>query len=363
MTRGLRAFAETLGSRQGVASAATMSVMRRTAADRAYELVNGFRASQLVRLASELRIPNLLAEGPLSVEQLAGSTGVHAGRLGRVLRGLAALGVLAETEDGRFKNTDVGDLFREGVAGSQRPLAMMLLPESYRAWDHLMETVRSGTPGHKIAHGGTLWDSMRRDPNFAARFNEAMVSNTQNVAAFVAAGYEFSAASLVVDVGGGNGALVAGILEAHPHLRGMICDLPAGLVGAAKYLEEHGVADRCATVESDFFLSMAPGADVYLLKDIIHDWDDEQAVRILSTCRQAAGSGARILIIERLLPARITDDPTHLNPVMTDLQMMVQLGSRERTAEEYKPLLEAAGWRFEQMVSGDLYGIVEAVAS
>jgi hypothetical protein len=340
-----------------------MAIMRGTAADRAYELVNGFRASQLVRLASQLRIPDLLAQGPLSSEQLAGATGIHAGRLRRVLRGLVALGVLAETEEGRFKNTEVGNMFREGVVGSQRPAAMMLLPESYRAWDHLMETVRSGTPGHEIAHGGTLWDSMRRDPDYAERFNQAMASNSERVAAFVAAGYEFSTASLVVDVGGGNGALVAGILEAHPHLRGMICDLPAGLAGAAKYLKDHGVADRCSMVESDFFESVPPGAGVYLLKNIIHDWDDERAVRILSTCRRAAGPGARILIIERLLPSRVTDDPAHLNPVMTDLQMMVQLGSRERTVEQYRALLEAAGWRFERSVSGGLYGIVEAVAS
>lgn len=331
--------------------------------DKAYELVNGFRASQLVRLAVQLRIPDLLADGPLSAQELAEATGIDADRLRRVLRGLAGLGVLVEKADGRYMNSDVGDLFREGVTGSRRPMAMMLLPESYRAWDHVMETLRSGRTGHEIAHGGSLWDSLQRDPDFAVRFNQAMVSGSEHIAEFVAAGCDFSNASLIVDVGGGNGALVAGVLRAHPNLRGIVCDLPAGLAGAPGYLEQHGVLDRCTTMESDFFKSVPEGADVYLLKDIIHDWDDERAVLILSACRRAAGPGARILIVERLLPLWVTDAPAHLNAVMTDLQMMVQLGSRERTVDEYRALLEGAAWRFSGSIPGVLYGIVEAVAS
>jgi hypothetical protein len=196
--------------------------------DRAYALVNGFRASQLVRLAAQLRVPDLLADEPLSAEDLSAATGIDAGRLHRVLRGLAGLGVLLETEEGRFRNTEVGELFRDGVPGSRRAMALMLLPESYRAWDHLMETLRSGRTGHEIAHGGSLWDSLASDADFAARFNQAMVSDTEQIAEFVAAGLDFSSASLIVDVGGGNGALAAGILRAHLHLRAIICDLPAG---------------------------------------------------------------------------------------------------------------------------------------
>lgn len=337
--------------------------MPATPSDRAYELANGFRASQLARVAAELRIPDLLADGPRSVEELSGATGIDTDRLRRVLRGLTGLGVLKQIEDGRFGNTVVGDMFRDGVAGSLRPTVMMLLPESYRSWDHVMETLRTGRTGHEIAHGGTLWDSMRRDPDFAERFNLAMASRSDKVAEFVAASHDFASASLVVDVGGGTGALVVGVLRAHPHLRGIICDLPAGMAGARTYLEQHGAVDRCTMVESNFFDSVPPGADVYLLNNIIHDWNDERAKVILSVCRQAAHAGSRILIIERLLPSRVTEAPAHLNAVMTDLQMMVQLGSRERTVEEYRSLLEDSGWRFSGSTPSALCGIVAATAS
>ena len=337
--------------------------MQEAAADRAYELVNGFRASQLVRLAAQLQVPDLVADEPRSVEDLAAATGMNADRLHRVLRGLAGLGVLVETEEGRFRNTNVGELFREGVRGSRRGMALMLLPESYRAWDHLMETMRSGKPGHEIAHRGSLWDSMARDADFAARFNRAMVSGTEEIAEFVAAGLDFSSASVIIDVGGGNGALAAGILRAHPHLRAIICDLPAGLAGTREYLSRQRVSERCTTVEADFFENVPMGGDAYLLKNIIHDWDDEHATRILSACRRATGLGARILLIERLLPVRVTDSPEHLNAVMTDLQMMVQLGSRERTLAEYRALLEQAGFEFRGSLPGPLYGVVEGVAS
>jgi len=331
--------------------------------DRAYELANGFRTSQLVGLAAQLRIPDLLAEGPLSVEDLGGATGIDADRLHRVLRGLAGLGVLVESEDGRFRNTEVGNLFREGVPESRRALVLMWLPESYRAWDHLMETMRSGKTGHEIAHGASLWDSLARDADFAARFNQAMVSGTEGIAEFVAAGSDFSSASVIVDVGGGNGALAAGVLRAHPHLRAIICDRPAGLVGTMEYLSRQGVSDRCTTVEADFFETVPMGGDVYLLKNILHDWDDEHATLILTACRRAAGRDARILLIERLLPARVTDSPEHLNAVMTDLQMMVQLGGQERTAADYRMLLEQAGFEFRRSLAGPLYGVVEGVAS
>lgn len=340
-----------------------MAVVNKTPTDRAYELINGFRASQLVRLAAALRVPNLLAEGPRSAEDLGRATGVDPGRLRRVLRGLTGLGVFEETDDGRFRNTDVGELFRVGVPGSRRPLAMMLLPESYLAWEHLMETVRSGKTGHEIAHGGSLWDSLARDPDFAARFNEDMASASERVVQFVATESDFSKASVIVDVGGGSGGLAVGILEAHPHLRAIICDLPAGLAQTQRYLAARGVAERCTIAEADFFKALPPGGDIYLLKDIIHDWADEDAARILATCRRATAPGARVLLIERVLPTRVTEAPEDLTAVMTDLQMMVQLGSRERTVDEYRALLENAGFVSGNVVQGALYGVVEGVAS
>ncbi|MHB8689071.1 MAG: methyltransferase [Candidatus Dormibacteraceae bacterium] len=241
-------------------------------------------------------------------------------------------------------------------------MALVLLPESYRAWDHFMDTLRNGTSGHEIAHGGTLWDSMRRDPDFAKRFNRAMVTGTEQVAEFVAANFDFASASTIVDVGGGNGALAAGVLQAHPHLQAIISDLAPGLAGTEAYLARKGVLSRSTIVESDFFNSV-PQGDVYLLKEIIHDWDDKNAARILAACRRATVSSGRIVLVERMLPARVTATPSHLNAVMTDLQMMVQLGSQERTVGEYRDLLEAANFRFVGVIPGALYSIAQGVAA
>lgn len=336
--------------------------MADAAAEKAFELVNGYRASQLVAVAAQLRIPDLLADGPLPAQDLARATGIDAERLHRVLRGLTALGVLIEAEDGSFTNSEVGELFRDGTKRSYRPMAMMLIPESYRDWDHVMETLRSGRTGHEIAHGGSLWDSLRDDQDFAKRFNRAMVSGSEGIVDFVAMSYDFSDASLIVDVGGGNGALVAGVLRAHSHLRGVICDLPAGLAGTSEYLQRYGLLDRCSTVECDFFESVPDGGDVYLLKNIIHDWEDEPAVRILANCRRAATHGGRVVIVERNLPTRMSTAPEHLNAAMLDLQMMVQLGSKERTLGEYRALLEGAGWQFGGSIPGGLYAMFEGVA-
>lgn len=332
-----------------------------TPGDRAYELVNGFRAAQIVHAAVELRVPDLLADGPKSAEDLSSASGIESKRLRRLLRALVGLGVLVETDDGRFANTEVGDLFREGVPGSRRALVRMLIPETYRIWDHFMETLRTGETGQSLAHGATLWEVIARDPDFAARFNDAMAWNTENAAEFVATSGDFEGASLVVDVGGGKGSLLAGVLLAHPDLRGIVFDLPAGLGQTAEYLVTQRVLDRCRIVEGDFFESVPPG-DVYLLKDILHDWDDQKATAILRVCRREMSPRARVMVVERVLPSRITNSPVHLNATMTDLQMMVQLGSQERTVAEHARLFEAARLKLDRFTPGGVYQLVEAVA-
>jgi orsellinic acid C2-O-methyltransferase len=331
-----------------------------TPADRAFQLVSGFRASQLVHAAAELKIPDLLDAGPMSSEQLSAATGIDRGRLHRVLRGLVALDVLAEAEDGTFTNTEVGETLREG--GSRRPMAMMMIPHDYWSWGHFMETLRTGVTGEQLAHGGTLWDSIERDPAFAVRFNEQMASNSKAVVEFVSEEGDFSHARLIVDVGGGKGALVAGIVARHAHLRGIVCDLPAGLAEAPAYMATVGVQDRCSVVESDFFKAVPQGGDVYLLKDILHDWPDHDAAAILEVCRRSMQPGARLQIVERTLPARVGEDPMDHNRILTDLHMMVLLGGRERTLDDFRDLFKKAGFRLTRYVPGQPFGIVEAVA-
>jgi orsellinic acid C2-O-methyltransferase len=331
-----------------------------TPSDRAFQLVGGFRASQLVHAAAELKIPDLLAAGPKSSDQLSAATGIDRGRLHRLLRGLVALDVLAEDEDGLFTNTEVGETFREG--GSRRPMAMMMIPHDYWSWGHFMETLRTGATGQQLAHDGTLWDSLQRDPAFALSFNQAMASNSEAVVDFVSKEGDFAHAHLIVDVGGGKGALVAGLVARHPNLRGIVCDLPSGLAEAQAYAAALGVQDRCAVAESDFFQSVPEGGDVYLLKDILHDWPDHDAIAILEVCRRAMGPGARLLIVERTLPVRVGDDPLDHNRILTDLHMMVLLGGKERTRDDFRDLFEKTGFGLTRFVPGRPFGIVEAVA-
>jgi orsellinic acid C2-O-methyltransferase len=331
-----------------------------TPAERAYELVNGFRTTQIVYAAVELRIPDLLTECSKSVAELARATGIETSRLHRLLRALAGLGLLVEPEEGSFTNSELGELFREGVPGSRRPLVRMLVPESYRNWDHFMETLRTGVTGQSLAHGGTLWDLIARDPDFGARFNAAMAGNTEDMALFVASAGDFTQASLVVDVGGGDGSLVTGVLRAHPGLRGVVYDLAPGLAQTPAYLASHGVADRCEIMEGSFFESV-PQADVYLLKDILHDWDDESATAILRVCRREMKAGGRLMIVERVMPSHIAATHAHMNATMTDLQMMVQLGGKERTLEEFGELLAAAHLGVDRFTPGGVYQLLEAV--
>jgi hypothetical protein len=331
-----------------------------TPGDRAYELANGFRASQIVHAAVELRLPDLLADGPRSSSDLASATAIDPSRLHRLLRALVALGVLIETEDGGFANNEVGELFRDGVPESRRPLVRMLIPESYQNWHYFIETLRSGATGQSLAHGGTLWDLIARDADFGARFNAAMAGNTEQMALFVSEAGDFAQARLVVDVGGGEGSLVAGVLRAHPFLRGIVYDLPAGLAQTQEYLASHGVSDRCDVIEGDFFKSV-PRGDVYLLKDILHDWDDQRAVEILRVCRSEMRPNTRLMIVERLMPSRITASPAHLNATITDLQMMVQLGGKERTLEEFGDLFQATGLKLDKFTPGGVFQLVEAV--
>lgn len=327
--------------------------------DCASELITGFRASQLVRAAVALRIPDLIATESRSVEHLANETGVAAGRLRRALRGLASLGVLEESADGTFTNTEVGALFREQGAGLARMTLMIL--DGYRAFEYCLESLLTGRTGQLIAFGEDHWQTLARDPEQADRFNRAMVAQTEQAGGFVSANLDLKHASVIVDVGGGTGALAAGLLDVYPDIRGIVCDLPAGLVGTNKYLAARGVGDRCAVVEADFFEQVPSGGDVYLLKQVIHDWDDEHSGRILANCRKAMAPGARIVLIERLLPTRMADDPEHRSIALLDLEMMVRLGGRERTLDEYRDLLERAGFRFLGTVPGDRFNLIEAL--
>ena len=329
--------------------------------DDAFRLVQGYRVYQMLVAACELKLPDLLADGPKSVSDLVTLTDTHAPSLRRFLRGLAIWGLVEQLPDDRYAGTDLADSFRSDLPGL-RNMTINLATEGYIAWGSLTYTLRSGKPAFEHVHGRSRWAALAEDPASAARFNAHMVELTKRVAAGFVQAYDFKDTATAVDVGGGNGALLAAVLKANPQVRGVLFDLPAGLEGAGELLQSAGVADRTRLVEGSFFESVPAGGDVYMLKSIVHDWDDEHARQILATCRRAMTPSARLVLLERMLPERIDGTQRGLDAVMSDLQMMVILGGLERTADEYATLLKSAGLRMTRTIPVTAgFGMFEAV--
>jgi hypothetical protein len=315
----------------------------------AQRLMSGFRAYQMVVAACRLQIPDLVAHGPRSAEDLATETGTLPGPLLRVLRGLAVWKVLVETPDGKFGSTSLSDTFRSDRPGL-RNMTIMLSEEGYQAWGDLMFTLRTGKSAFEHMYGKSHFDRLGENPELAVHFNAAMVEFSSRVAGAFAAAYDFTRASAVVDVGGGNGAVLMAVLQAHPATRGILFDLAQGLVGAEDKLAAGGVAERVTLQEGSFFEAVPSGADIYILKSVIHDWDDERALAILQTCALAMRPTSRLVLLERALPERIESPDEAFTTVMGDVHMMVVLGGRERTADQYRDLLAQAGLRMTSVI-------------
>ena len=335
--------------------------MDSAAQDQAFQLVSGFRSTQMVRAVCELKIPDLVAAGPRGADELAVLTGVQSERLRRVLRCLVAVGVFAETEDGRFGPTPLSECFRD-QPGSQRGMALMLTSESYEAFGDMMHTLRTGEPAFEHVHGMTHWEQLAQHPERSTIFNAAMQSGTERMSAAVVSAYDFSTLRSIVDVGGGRGTLLAALLNANPHLRGTVFDLPAGLAETEAYLKAQVVNDRCQVVTGNFFESVPAGHDAYVLKQIVHDWSDEKACAILATCRKAMGAGSRLIVVERIMPAQAEESAASRLVFMADVQMLVMLGGKERTAEEFKALFLGAGLRLTRVIPTDsIFHLIEGM--
>jgi SAM-dependent methyltransferase len=321
-------------------------------------MIWGTHISRAVYVVAELGIADLLADRPMSAAQLAQATGTHERSLYRVLRLLAALGVLREEQDGVFGLTVIGERLRSNVAASMRSWARLVdFAGAFPGFEPIVETVRSGRPGFDLAHGMPIFEYLSQHSQRAAGFQAAMSERTAAFAPSVAGGYDFSRVRTVVDVGGGTGTLLAAILQANTHLRGILFDRPAVVAEADKTLRAAGVADRCEFVGGDFFHSIPQGADCYILANVLHDWDDTRAVQILETCRRALNEPGRVLIVERL----IADDPALAVPVLlSDINMLVVTGGLERTNAEYRRLLSAARLSLGRIQPVAIpYGIVE----
>ena len=327
--------------------------------DALWRMTNGYQVSQAIHVVATLRIADLLEDGPRSADELAEATGTHATALYRILRALASVGVFAEETDGRFGLTPLAEHLRTDASGSLRSWAMLIgRPYHFTTWGHLLHSVKTGVPAFPEVYGMTTWEYRAAHPEEGEIFDAAMTGLSLAEAEAVVRSYDFSGISVLVDVGGGEGALLAAILAANPALRGILFDQRHVVVGVGPLLEQAGVADRCEVVGGSFFEAVPEGADAYLLASIIHDWDDAAAIEILSKCRAAIADTGRLLLVERRIRPANEPDPAKF----IDLMMLVMLGGQERTADEYERLYAGAGFRLTSIIrTGSLLDIIEGV--
>jgi hypothetical protein len=311
-------------------------------------LLLGYRVSRAIQVAAVLRIADLLADGPRGVDDLGAMTGTRGPSLYRLLRLLASEGIFTEVAPRRFGLTPLAELLRADVPGSQHALAVWDGTACvWDAWGNVLHALRTGQSAFEHTFGQPHFAYLAEHPDKAAAFNAYMVEQTSRASRAMLAAYDFSGLATIVDVGGGRGALLAAILSAYPAANGILLDQPAVVAEAAALLAQAGVADRCQVVGGDFFVAVPDGGDAYVLRLVLHDWDDARCVAILRTCRRAMASDARLLVVEPLLPPG--DLPSYGK--YQDIQMLVMLpGGRERTEDEHRALLDAAGLRLTRVV-------------
>lgn len=324
------------------------------------QIVMGAFASQAVYVAAKLGIADLVKDNPRAVADLAAATGTNANALYRVLRALASIGVFTETEPKTFALTPPAEPLLSDRPGSMREMAIWMGEEPHwRVYGEMLHSVRTGEAAWSRVHGEEVFPYLfETNRELGEIFNRAMTSFSASVAPAIAAAYDASAAETLVDIAGGHGLLLSAFLKANPNLKGVLFDVPTVIEGAGALLAGEGVAERVETVAGDFFQSVPAGADLYMMKHIIHDWDDERSLIILKNIHSAMNSGGKVLIVEMVV--REANEPD-FSKIM-DLEMLVSPGGVERTAEEYRELLAQAGFRLTRIVqTASPYSIVEAV--
>jgi len=306
------------------------------------DLIHASWAAQAVHVAAELRLVDLLHRGPRTACNLSHATGADEAALARLLRALCTLGLLAQHDDGSFSATPAGAPLAEDHPHTIRSWALWWGGSMWATWGLLGHSIRTGESARTTELGTRGFEHLDDDPAQAAVFHRALVELTRLATPGILRAFDFSGIRTVVDVGGGYGELLRAILAAHPACRGILLDRPHAIEGARNHLTAAGLADRCTFVDGDFFKTVPEGGDVYLLKTVLHDWDDAHAARILSACRRAMAPRSRLLIIERLMPDRLGNEAAHRALARSDLSMLIAHGAPERTREEFDRLLRAA---------------------
>jgi hypothetical protein len=302
------------------------------------QMLTGCWLHQSIYVIAKIGAADLLSGGPQSSEDLSKALRVDANALYRIMRTLASYGLFEEDSKHRFALTPLGTLLQTGVPGSMRAMAIWNGEPAYRAWGAVLHTIETGQPALGHVLGMKLFDYLAQNHETGRVFDEAMTGLSVQVSQAVVAAYDFSGIKTIVDIAGGQGVLVAAILQAYPEMGAILFDMPSVVEGSRKQLEAVGIAGRCEVVAGNFFEFVPKGGGCYILSSVIHDWDDEQSLRILRNCRSAMDQGSRLLLVECMIP----DSPEPFFSKLLDLQMLVMTGGRERTEPQFKDLLAAA---------------------
>jgi len=311
------------------------------------QMITGFWVSRAIYVAAKLGLADLVKDSPKTADELARLTGTHSPSLYRALRALASVGVFTDDGRGRFAQTPLSETLRSDTPGSLRALAIVELgQEHFPAWGNLMHSIKTGEIAFDDLFKQNAWEYYAQNPEDASNFNESMRGLTEMVNVAVLEAYDFPGVDKLVDVAGGTGRLISSILSAHPRMRGVLFDLPHVIAEAGPLLDAAGVRGRCETSTGDFFRSVPEGGDAYVMKWIIHDWDDEKSTVILKNIHRAMDEKGKLLLIEMVVPEGNQPDLSKF----LDLDMMVMTGGRERTEAEFNSLLAASGFKLTRVI-------------
>lgn len=321
------------------------------------QMITGYWVSQAIFAAAKLGIADHLNTGEKNCAELAATTGSNESSLYRLLRALASVGIFAETKPNTFTLTPLASFLRSDVPGSVRDVSIMMGDqEHYGSWGNILHGIKTGDSSFQDLFGMNIFEYYGRNPEAANIFDRAMTSLSSLEIAGVIADYDFSGIHSIVDVAGGQGSLLTAILQANPTMTGTLFDLPAVIERAKPVIANSAVKARCQLVSGSFFESVPAGAEAYILKHIIHDWDDQRAIAILQHCHQAMVASGKVLVVEQVLPPG--NDP--FIGKFLDVNMLVMCpGGKERTAEEFQALFAQAGFNLTRIVP--THGIVSVI--
>ncbi|MGI6454981.1 MAG: methyltransferase [bacterium] len=328
--------------------------------DQLLELIFSVAKTHVIYCAATLGIADLIDSTAKSVEDLAQATDTHTPSLYRIMRTLAGMGIFTETTPGSFAHTPLSESLRKDSPGSLHGMALMMGTEWHsRSWENLMYSVRTGKTAFDYTYGEPFFDYMQKNQDAGKIFYGAMTSISHYQAEMISSTYDFSSFHTVADIGAGHGFLLLSVLQKYPQLQGILYDLPPVAEIASSGIEAQGLSDRCQAIGGDFLESVPAGADLYMMKYIIHDWDNERAARILQNCRQMMPENGKLLIIDVVLPQGNTPHPGKY----VDIEMLVMTeGGRERTETEFYDLLEQTGFRLNRVIPTDTYiSLIEGV--